>query len=67
MFEKEPKKEYHTIDELDKSLFKTRRCLDSDLVRRYFNYNTKGEVVKYLDDAKGTYKNEIKASKYDQE
>ena len=35
MFEKVLKKEYHTIDELGESLFKTKRYLDSDLIRKH--------------------------------
>ena len=37
LFEKVLKKEYHTIDELDKSFFETRRYLGSDLIRKHFN------------------------------
>ena len=62
MFEKELKKEYHTIDELDKSLFKIGRYLDSDLIRKHFNYNILGEMLESLDNAKGTYKNRVKVT-----
>ena len=56
MFEKVLIKEYHTIDELGESLFKRKRYLDSDLIRKHFNYNTLGEMLKKLYNTKGTYK-----------
>ena len=62
MFEKVLKKEYHTIDELDESLFKIKGYLDSDLIRKHFNYNTLREMLESLDNTKGTYKNAVKVS-----
>ena len=53
------KKEYHTINVLDASLFKIRRYLDYDLSRKHFNYKTLGEMLESLDNAKGTYKNRV--------
>ena len=40
VFEKVLKKEYHTIDEFDETLFKINRHLDSGLIRKHFNYDT---------------------------
>ena len=62
MFEKVLAKEYHTIDELDKFLFKIKRYLDLDLIRKHFNYNTLGKILELLDNTKGTYKNGVKVS-----
>ena len=56
------KKQYHTIDELDESLFKIKRYLNSDLIRKHFNYNTLGEMLESLSNARSTYKNGVKVS-----
>ena len=62
LFEKVLKKEDHTIDELDKSFFETRRSLGSDLIRKHFNYKTLAEMLGSLDNTKGTNKNGVKVS-----
>ena len=62
VLEKVLQKERHTIDEIDESLFKIRRYLDSDLIRKHFNYNTLGEMLERLDITKGTNKNVVKVS-----
>ena len=56
------KKEYHTTDELDESLFKIGRYLESDLIRKHFNYNILGEMRESLGNTKGAYKNKAKVS-----
>ena len=62
MFEKVLKKEYHTSDELDESPFKIKRYLDSDFIRKCFNYNILGEMLETLDNTKGTCENGVKVS-----
>ena len=56
------RKEYHTTNELDESLFKIKRYLDPDLIRKHFNYNTLGEMLESLDNTKGPYTNGVKVS-----
>ena len=43
-------------------LFELRRYLDADLIKKHFNYNTLGEMLKRLDNTKGTYKNGVKVT-----
>ena len=62
VFDKMLRKEDHTIDELDESLFKVRRYLDSDLIRNHFKYNNLGEMLESLDNTKNAYKNGIKVN-----
>ena len=66
VFEKVLKKEYHTIDEFDETLFKINRHLDSGLIRKHFNYDTLRKVLESSDNTKGTYKNGDQ-SMFDQE
>ena len=54
--------EYNTYDELDNLLFKTRRYLDPNLTKKYFNYSTLEQMLESLDNTKGTYKNGVKVS-----
>ena len=56
------KKEYHTLDDLDKSLYRAREYLDPDLIKKYFNYNTLNEMLRNLFDTIGACKNGAKVS-----
>ena len=62
MFEKVLKKEFHTIDELDKSLFKIKSYSEPDLIKKHFNSNTLGVMLEILDNTKSTGKNGVKVN-----
>ena len=38
------------------------KYLDSDLIQKPFNFNTLGEMLNYLFETKGTYKNSVRVS-----
>ena len=56
------KGKYHIIDELYKLLFKAKRHLYSDLIKKHFNYHDLIDMLVSLDNTKSTYVNGVKVS-----
>ena len=53
---------YDTFNDLDNLLYKAREYLDSDLIKKHFNYNTVEDMLQNLFDIKNTYRNGVRAS-----
>ena len=53
---------YDTYNDLDNLLYKAREYLDSDLIKKHFNYSTVEDMLQNLFDIKNTYRNGVRAS-----
>ena len=62
MLEKVVKSNYDTYNDLDKLLDEAKEYLDSNLIRKKFNFNTLGEKLNYLFKTKGNYKDLVRVS-----
>ena len=60
MLEKVVKSRYDTYNDLDELLHKAREYLDSDLIRKHFNYNTLGKMLESLFNTRYTYEMKVK-------
>ena len=49
------KSKYDTSNNLDELLYKAREYLDSDLIKKYFNYNTLEKIIENLFDTIGSH------------
>ena len=62
MLKKVVKSKDNTYNDLDELLYKAEEYLDSDLIQKQFNYSTLEEMLEYLSNTRGTYKNGARVS-----
>ena len=62
VLEKVVRSQYNTYNDLDELLYRAEKHLDSDLIQQYFSYNTFEEMLEYLFNIRGTYKNGARVS-----